>query len=127
MTIGPFSPDYKVRNHIDTELPPDIANLTTDVETLQDEVETASTGLLDRTSDLETAVTAAESDIDDLETFQGTAESDITSLQGRASFLSGAIAPDNGDGSNGDLYLDTVGAEFYFKAAGVWASVGTLN
>src|SRR5882672_703235 len=36
MAIGPFSPDYKVRDHIDTELPPDIATLTGRVDDLED-------------------------------------------------------------------------------------------
>jgi hypothetical protein len=82
MAIGPFSPDYKVRDHIDTELPPDIAALTADVETLQDEVETATTGLLDRATDLETAVTAAEGDIDDLETHQAAMEAELAIVAG---------------------------------------------
>lgn len=42
MAIGPFSPDYKVRDHIDTELPPDITALTgrvDDLETFQGDIE----------------------------------------------------------------------------------------
>jgi len=80
--IGPFSPDYKLRSRIDTELPPDITSLTSDVSDLQDEVETAVTGLLDRTTAVEADVSTAQGDISDLETDVGAIQSDASIVAG---------------------------------------------
>jgi len=70
MAIGPFSPDYKVRDHIDTELPPDIAALTTRVDD-------------------------AEADIDDLETHQAAVEAELAIVAGpqtlAQTFLTAAV------------------------------------
>jgi hypothetical protein len=49
-------------------------------------------------------------------------------VPGQASlWLSGAGAPDNGLGEDGDFYLDTVSDEWYFKAAGVWSLQGDFT
>lgn len=39
--------------------------------------------------------------------------------------LYGAGAPDDGDGNNGDFYLNTTNEDFYQKAAGTWGSAIT--
>jgi len=82
MAIGPFSPDYKLRSHIDTELPPDIASLQSDVSDLQDEVETAVTGLLDRTTAAEADVIAAQADAD-------TAQAAVDAVELNQKFVAG--------------------------------------
>ena len=44
-----------------------------------------------------------------------------------ATWLTGTGAPDNANGNNGDLYLDTDSGDYYIKADGTWGnSVGNL-
>jgi hypothetical protein len=43
-----------------------------------------------------------------------------------ATWSQGAGAPSNGSGNNGDFYLRTSNANIYFKAAGVWTSIGSF-
>lgn len=41
-------------------------------------------------------------------------------------FLQGSGAPSNGDGNNGDTYLDVDSGDIYLKTAGVWAITANL-
>ena len=41
-------------------------------------------------------------------------------------FLQGSGAPSNGDGNNGDTYLDVDSGNIYLKTAGAWAITGNL-
>ena len=41
---------------------------------------------------------------------------------GGSSILTGAVAPDDGDGSDGDLYFNTANGDVYKKASGAWGS-----
>lgn len=42
-------------------------------------------------------------------------------------FLQGAGAPSNGDGNNGDTYLDVDSGNIYLKTAGAWAITGNIT
>lgn len=45
-----------------------------------------------------------------------------------ATWLTGTGAPDDTDGSDGDLYLDTTSGDYYVKTSGAWSSsVGNLT
>ena len=48
--------------------------------------------------------------------------------QNGATWLTGAGVPDDANGANGDLYLDTSDGNYYVKTTGTWGSaVGNLN
>lgn len=81
-------------------------------------------------SNLDTRLTAAEGEIDTLQGQVATATTGLldraTALEARKAFTSGAGAPSDLNGANGDLYLRTSDSSFYLKAAGTWTSMGTL-
>ena len=45
--------------------------------------------------------------------------------QDGTSVLTGTGAPDNGDGNNGDVYIDGDNGDIYEKVAGVWNLIGS--
>lgn len=51
----------------------------------------------------------------------------VTELNSRAAFLNGATAPDDADGRDGDLYLDTMAGTVYLKVSGAWVDQGDLT
>ena len=59
-----------------------------------------------------------------LDTETGTFGAD--SGPGGFSFTEGILAPDNGDGADGDWYLRSTNRHFYHKVSGAWEDKGQL-
>ena len=57
----------------------------------------------------------------------GCTNAEVTPGKDGATWLTGAIAPTNTKGKDGDLYLDTATNKIYLKAGGVWSEIGTFK